>query len=444
MVETAYLPGQQSRARWMRMDTARILKRFFFCERALIIAQSGWLAGIADLDVKTILPRLSWQDAMTANALRDRVFELRYPSRLIERGDDAPVIEVFEQAIHAPSAEALILSLARVFKPALLEAYADYLEYGDELADGPTLRFLGLAVREKTEQIAELTAFADRLLAAAPEKLAEAEAWTHALAAALEAAGGLTLEPPHPAETPVELPGRRPFELAHKPARDPQFHLCRFYWPDVVDKDFPYGDGLMLQLRSAVSHINEAWAVETGGAILHAFADDLDWEFIYDAARWTYDESRHTRMGLDRLRAWGFEPAEIPLGTYIYDSAYGQDPIIRLGMLFYFETKNIGKKNQRAAAFAAYGDAVSQHDMEFDWADETIHAHYGSYWHGKLYEKLPGRVPELESLRARCDELVTAMVATATEADRADIRRVAEAMIEKARRIGLNETDANS
>ena len=147
---------------------------------------------------------------------------------------------------------------------------------------------------------------------------------------------------------------QRPFRLAEIPARDPRFHLCRYYWPDVVDPAFPYGDGVRLQLRSAVSHFNEVWAVETGGAVLHAFADDLGWEFIYDAARWTYDESRHTRMGYERLKSWGYRPDEIPLGSYIYDSARGQDPVIRLGMLHYFETKNIGKKTKRAEAFGSY------------------------------------------------------------------------------------------
>jgi hypothetical protein len=103
----------------------------------------------------------------------------------------------------------------------------------------------------------------------------------------------------------------------------------------------------------------------------------LGWEFVFDAARWTYDESRHCRMGYDRLLGWGFAPEEMPLGTYIYDSARGQEPLYRLGMLFYFETKNIGKKTQRAEAFARLDDQVSRHDMEFDWA-ETIHAHYGA------------------------------------------------------------------
>ena len=64
---------------------------------------------------------------------------------------------------------------------------------------------------------------------------------------------------------------------------------------------YPYGDGLHLQLRSAVSHLNEVWAVENAGAILEAFADSLGWEYVVDAARWLYDEARHTMMGWTRL-----------------------------------------------------------------------------------------------------------------------------------------------
>ena len=45
------------------------------------------------------------------------------------------------------------------------------------------------------------------------------------------------------------------------------------------------------------------------------------------------------------------EPAQIPLGGYIYEACAGQDPLYRLGMLGYFETKNIGRKRERARAF---------------------------------------------------------------------------------------------
>ncbi|MBV7334544.1 hypothetical protein KFU94_41160 [Chloroflexi bacterium TSY] len=62
------------------------------------------------------------------------------------------------------------------------------------------------------------------------------------------------------------------------------------------------------------------------------------------------------------------------------DAAKDEDPIYRLGMLYFFETKNIGKKPKRRDKFLEYGDALSQHDMDFDWADETLHANYGNHW----------------------------------------------------------------
>ncbi len=434
LVPPSYLPGTHRRALWLRMDAARILKRFFFCERALVVAQAAWIAGTADFDAKLALPGYLWQDAMTADALRSRVFELRYPSRFMEVGDDAPVVSVFTDTINAPSAEAFLLALARVFKPALLAAYHEYISLADELSDGPILRALRLAVSEKAEQIAVLTRLATQLICAAPERRAEAEAWVTGLGERLLQTGGLSVEAPLQPEKWVDLPGRTPYRLPDRALRDARFSNCRYYWPDIVDADFPYGDGLQLQLRSAVSHLNEFWAVETGGAILNAFADDLEWEFIYDAARWTYDEARHTRMGYERLRTWGFVPEELPLGSYIYDSARGQDPVVRLGMLHYFETKNIGKKTKRAAAFASYDDRMSQHDMEFDWADETIHAEYGHRWLDALHERFPERVPEIDALRAECDRLVAAEVASATDADRDKTRAIAGRLIEKAQR----------
>ena len=429
---TGYLPGTHRRGQWLRVDTASTLKRFFLCEQALIVSQAGWLANLGPFALKMTLPRLVWEDAMTANALRERVFELRFPSRVLDIGSDAPLVELFSESINAPSPLAYLSALTQVFKPALLEAYQRYIHLADALADGPSFRFLRLAITEKQQHLVELADFVAQLAVDHPEETAEAEQWVAEIRQQLETIGGLQVDV-EPTSAPLSLSTHHPFQLSEIPARDDQFHLCRFYWPDMIDPTFPYGDGIRLQLRSAISHLNEVWAVETAGAILHAFAEILGWEFIYDAARWTYDESRHCQMGYERLLAWGFAPNEIPLGTYIYDSAFGQEPIYRLGMLYYFETKNIGKKPQRAKAFATYHDQVSQHDMDFDWADEAMHAHFGQRWIQALHERQPS-IPPLETIQSRCDELVANLIATATEAERQEIRQVAEAMIEKAKK----------
>ncbi len=436
MADRTNLKGKQARARLMRYDTAVILKRFFFCEKALILGQAGWLAAIASLELKTTLPRLFWQDAMTADAQRSRVFELRYPSRLMEVEDEQPLVQLMDDTINAPSALAYVWAVAEVLKPALLKAYRDYLAMADELGDGPSLRFMELAAREQAEHIDTLRAGLADLMAADPDARPAAEAWVEAVRLRLEALGGIGLDTVEAAPGHFEpLAGRRIFALAQTPARDPRFALARYYWPDVIDPAYPYGDGLGLQLRSAVSHLNEVWAVETGGAILQAFAETLGWEFVVDAARWTYDEARHCRMGYQRLTDWGFTPGEIPLGSYIYDAARDQDPIYRLGMLYFFETKNIRRKPERVKKFTSYGDDVSRHDMDFDWADETIHAAYGTRWLTRLLEVHGEHAVDPQAIRARCGELVDQVVGAATDADRAHIRQLADALTARAAQL---------
>jgi hypothetical protein len=424
-----YLPGQSARARLMRMESASILKRFFFCEEALIRGMAGWLAAIEPLDLKLLLPRAIWEDAQTAEALRVRVFELHYPSRLMEIGEDAPLVDLFEAARHAPNVAAYLLGAVHVLLPALVAGYRAYLEAADDISDGPTKRFLDLAVAEKDRQIAELTPHIDALLANDAATRDAAAAWSAALQGWMDALGGIQLTPPLNLTESLSLPGARPFTLIQQPGSDPRFHRGRFYWPDNVDPSYGYGEGITLQLRSAVSHLNEVWAVETAGVILEAFAQSLGWEFVADAARWVYDESRHCRMGLTRLRDWGFADAELPVGSFIYDSARGQDPLYRMGMLFYFETKNIGKKTKRTESFAGYGDVASQHDMDFDWADEGMHAAYGKRWLTALIAER-GLPPEtFDAVREKCGDLVDAVVATATPKEIADIRSTVDRLI---------------
>jgi hypothetical protein len=422
----------------MRMDSAAILKRFFFCEQALIRAQAGWLPAVAPLDLKLTLPRAIWEDALAADALRQRVFELRYPSRLMEIGDDAPLVALFDAARHAPGALAFVAGVARVLAPALGQAYRAYLAVADDLGDGPTRRFLDLAAREKERQAAELQALLAPALHEDPMERQRSDAWVSALQAQLDARGGVSLHTPGGDADPPALPHAMPFSPAQFPARDPRFLLGRFYWPDNVEPSYPYGDGISLQLRSAISHLNEVWAVEAAGAILDAFAEPLGWQFVVDAARWVYDESHHALMGYTRLCDWGFQPRELPLGSYIYDSARDQDPLYRLGMLFFFETKNIGKKTSRAEAFAGMGDAASRHDMEFDWADESRHAAYGKRWLGALFA-LRGLPPDsYDVIRERCSALVQATVASATPQETERIRRVAKRLLARANELAVS------
>jgi Protein of unknown function (DUF455) len=433
-----FLSSPQPRARWMRLDTAQLLKRFFFCERSLLVSQAAWIPSIAPLDIKTGLARFLWQSAETAHALRNRVFELRFPSRLLEEeGADRALVELFGAVKDSPSVPAFLLSVGKVLLPALRDSYREYLDASDAIADGPTHRFLSLALSEKAEQTAAFDQWAESELSRNPGLRESAIAWTEAVASRLSQVGGVGVGPSPSADATGPLPGANTYAVLGRPARDPRFWPCRFYWPDIVDPTYPYGEGMQLQLRSAISHLNEVWAIEAGGVILSAFADVLPWEWMHNSARWTYDESRHCRMGYERLIAWGLDPAEIPLGTYIYESASSEDPIYLLGMLYFFETKNIKHKPARAQLFHTYGDTLSEHDMDFDWADETMHAGYGKHWLKELLAVRGQDPAAYDQVRERCEKLVSDYVGTATAQEVAAIKRVASALLAKASQKSL-------
>jgi Protein of unknown function (DUF455) len=431
-----YLRGEQPRARWKRLDTAQILKRFFFCERSLIVGASAWIPHLHDLDLKMAVPYYCWQNAETANDLRERVFELRFPSRMMDHeGADRPLAALFSEIRNAPTANAFLTAWGSVALTALRDAYREFLDRSDPLADAPTYRFLELSLREKEKQIATLTGWAEHESARDPANRALSENWITGFSSQLEALGGVGTDAAPPDLPMTPIPGSRPVTVPDLPARDPRYWPCRFYWPDIIDADFPYGEGLLLQLRSAVSHLNEVWAVEHGGIILSEFSEVLPWEWIHDAARWTYDESRHCRMGQNRLTAWGFDPAEVPLGSYIYESAKGAEPIYRLGMLYFFETKNIGRKPERTAVFKEIGDQASEHDMDFDWADETIHATYGNRWLRTLHELNPEKYPAADKIRNDCEALVKNIIASASVAEKSAIIDRADKMIQRANEL---------
>jgi Protein of unknown function (DUF455) len=252
-------------------------------------------------------------------------------------------------------------------------------------------------------------------------------AWLAELGATLNRLGGLGIQPPAAdVRVPDTIDGGRSFAPSDPPAADDHYFSCTYYWPDVIDPAYSYGEGVALQLRSAISHLNEVWAVDAAAHMLFALTDELGWEFVLDASRWLYDESRHMLMGKKRLDSWGLAPELVPLGSYISDACHGQDPIIRLGMLGYFETKNIGKKRERAEVFATMGDETSERHMEFDWADETIHAEYGRRWLKSLLDLRGSSGSEYPAILDRCEELVSAKIAAATDEDRALIRGCAD------------------
>lgn len=102
-------------------------------------------------------------------------------------------------------------------------------------------------------------------------------------------------------------------------------------------------------------------------------------------------------------------------------------------MLHFFETKNIRHKPARTQLFHAYGDAVSEHDMDFDWAHETMYAQATASIGSKNCWAFAARTPAAyDQVREHCEKLVRDYVATATPHEVAQLKEAASALIAKA------------
>jgi hypothetical protein len=77
---------------------------------------------------------------------------------------------------------------------------------------------------------------------------------------------------------------------------------------------------------------------------------------------------------------------------------------------------------------------LSEHDMDFDWADETMHAGYGKHWLKELLAVRGQDPAAYDQVRERCEKLVHDFVSTATPTEAASIKKVASSLVAKAAR----------
>jgi ferritin-like metal-binding protein YciE len=369
---------------------ARLLKRLFLTERETMRALGAKQIGIANWELKAATPRHLWQDSRHANALRERVLELRYPRRDVDVDHDPTLTAFLDHLTRAQTDAEFALGMYGVVKPALIAAYRKYLTQADELNDAPSIYHLKHILIDEQEQLAEMAP----ILAALPaEELAAAQPWADALRAHLSAIGGLLGE-----GTQGEIPtdpyysGRPPYELPRRAVRDPRFE------PAVVESPGRPATSLReQQVWYAIDHANEVWAAEVPGAFMWHFRD-MPWGFYTDVARWSYDEMRHSLMGIRRLAAWGFEMGiDYPMVGDPYHAILEQGGGLLdvLALLYYFERDAPANRQKTKKKFTAMEDAASTQDTDYDWADEAIHLKYGYTWLQHLFNSDKEKMSEV-------------------------------------------------
>lgn len=380
-------------------DSARLLKRLYLIEREVMRALGGWHMAIANWELKTLTPKHLWHDSRHADALRERVLELRYPRRDVEADHDPDLAAFLDHLTRAATDAEFARGIYEVVKPALVAAYQTYADGSDELNDAPSLYHVSHILLDEERHLAE----AAPVLAALPAaERAAADPWVSHLRAHLAAIGGLLGDGPR-GEAPTEPSyAERPvYVVPQRAVRDPRFA------PAVVESPSrPPAKPREEQVWYAIDHANEVWAAEVPGAFMWAWrADKLPWNFYTDVARWSYDEMRHALSGIRRLEAWGFElGVDYPMVGDPYHAILeeGGGLLEVLALLYFFEKDAPAHRQQMHKQFGAIDDANTVQDNDYDWADEAIHLRYGYTW---LQHLLSARKEEMPALVSNAGEM---------------------------------------
>jgi uncharacterized ferritin-like protein (DUF455 family) len=376
-------------------ESSNDLKRLYLLEREVMRTLGGFLVSVNNWNLKKQLPAHIWRDSLRANGLRTRILEMRYPRRDVDKNHDDQLLGFLALLIRSHSDAELLQGVYYVSKKAVLEAYREYKKLADPLDDAPTVMLINDYIPELERQMEDVAVWLQQLPS---EELQASEPWRLALAQYLHLNGGaLGAEKPTTESKPF-MPTivRSEYMAPIVPGRDPSFTDAKYHLPPQFKQADYAPKFIERQVWQGINHVNEIWAAEITGLVLWKW-NDMPWEFYLDCARWCFDESRHCRMGDERLSAWGFQAGvDYPVYSDHYVSSIEYGELATLALLHRFETTGPNWKSGLMREFEQVGDTSSSQDFDYDWADESIHLTYGHKW---ALHRLGGDLDALEKLK---------------------------------------------
>jgi hypothetical protein len=258
-------------------------------------------------------------------------------------------------------------------KRAVLNALEVYLLECDPVYDAPTIYELKGIIPELREQIE----WANRVLLESrlDTKIADRVGrWRSYVRVLLSSIGGVFGEEGKPSAPLPESPAANPMQPAPETfLGDPRMNYMDHFPLDRSE------DPVHLTLREIVYHNATEWQVIDQLCCLFFGSRGMPLEFYLDLSRHTWDEARHSLMGMRRLRQMGFDPFRdfkwpyFPKRTASPADWFGQLTMVG-------EACSFTRKRGSIEPFYRFGDPLSAQQSEIDCVDERLHVNFGSKW----------------------------------------------------------------
>ena len=351
-------------------ECARQIHRFSYVEERLMFLQAVHIVTTPQRDLKGLLSRLQYEDGIHSDLLKTRLTELRVSKSKSQSVPDARLTVVLDEAMSSEGGVELLAALAKVFKPALLQAYRNYVSHTNGLADYESVRLMRIIVAEE-EQTLHLLQAAYRDLVNTTEKEERAQSWAETLSGMLQAAGGIAGDAETGTGSIQPVRSRHPFKVARRPKRDDTFDKV---W-DIIHVDncrLPERLAQMIATRLGEVTIAEALAI----VLLEV--EEQPWSFYLAISRHMWDEMRHSLFGEAAAEHVYGDRSLIPLRDFEIEYLFEMTPLELYAMLGIGVEAALMKYPPGKRAEYEFCRDLARHPLmttfqDFDWADEVEH-----------------------------------------------------------------------
>src|SRR5512141_3232899 len=126
------------------------LLRYHWIEKRLSEIVDATLAAVPEWEVKGAFALHQWLDSEHADALRNRIREMRHPMPRVDEAPDAALEARLQQIAAATTTLELLTGLLEI-RRGLLRDYREHYEKSNPVVDHPTRRVLRLIIIEEAE-----------------------------------------------------------------------------------------------------------------------------------------------------------------------------------------------------------------------------------------------------------------------------------------------------
>ena len=321
-------------------ESVQRLLRHHWTEKRLSEIATAKLTGTPEWEVRGAFALHQYLDIEHADALRNRVREMRHPMPRTDIPPDDETESQFHDLEQAASTLQLLRGMQRI-RHRLLSDYREHYEKTNPLVDHPTRRLLRFIIIEEEEMMSWL----DAAVAAEPKG---------------EIGGGFV------------------------PQRDARFRESyNFNFPPHNVATLEYVSADERNLALLCKRLLEMDVPEMMASFITQKSNE-PWEFYLDYKRQLWDEARHSMLGEAAFEARGIDWTQIPLNvSFALRLNQHATPDERQLMLWAVEQSlmpaDTGKRYEYNTAREA-GDELSTHFHDYDWADEVLHAQIGRRW----------------------------------------------------------------